>query len=73
MTVNDEKRHGLTNDDYVTFKEIEGTSALNQCEPKRVKVVDVYSFKISFDGLNTESKGFDQVCNYSIYLCVTSI
>lgn len=47
VTVHEEKRHELADGDFVTFKEIFGTTQLNSCEPKKVTVVDGYSFKVS--------------------------
>ena len=39
VTCSDETRHNLTDEDYVTFREVEGMVELNGCEPKRVKTL----------------------------------
>ncbi len=46
VTFVDKGRHGLETGDYVTFSEVEGMIELNVCEPRRVKVLDPYSFTI---------------------------
>ncbi|XP_033109531.1 ubiquitin-like modifier-activating enzyme 1 [Anneissia japonica] len=42
----DETRHGLESGDYVTFAEVQGMVELNQCEPRKIKVLGPYSFSI---------------------------
>ena len=39
VTCSDETRHNLTDEDYVTFREIEGMEELNGCDPKPVKTI----------------------------------
>jgi len=39
VTCLDETRHSFQDGDYVTFTEIQGMRELNQCEPKKVKVL----------------------------------
>ncbi|XP_071960518.1 ubiquitin-like modifier-activating enzyme 1 isoform X2 [Antedon mediterranea] len=42
----DETRHGLESGDYVTFAEVQGMVELNQCQPRKIKVLGPYSFSI---------------------------
>ncbi|KAI8989381.1 ubiquitin-activating emzyme E1 [Pilobolus umbonatus] len=46
VTCLDEVRHGLEDGDYVTFKEIQGMTELNDGAPRKVKVFGPYSFGI---------------------------
>ncbi|GES96720.1 ubiquitin-activating enzyme E1 [Rhizophagus clarus] len=46
VTCLDESRHGLEDGDYVTFTEIKGMEELNNCEPKKVKILGPYTFSI---------------------------
>ncbi|PVU87282.1 hypothetical protein BB559_006126 [Furculomyces boomerangus] len=46
VTCLDETRHGLEDDDYVTFSEIKGMDALNECEPRKIRVLGPYTFSI---------------------------
>ncbi|KAI7899270.1 ubiquitin-activating emzyme E1 [Cokeromyces recurvatus] len=46
VTCLDEVRHGLEDGDYVTFKEIQGMTELNDAAPRKVKVFGPYSFSI---------------------------
>ena len=46
VTCLDEVRHGLEDGDYVTFKEIQGMTELNDITPRPVKVLGPYSFSI---------------------------
>ena len=39
MTCSDEARHDLTDEDFVTFNEVEGMIELNGCEPRPVKIL----------------------------------
>jgi ubiquitin-activating enzyme E1 len=39
VTCLDESRHGLEDGEYVTFTEIKGMEELNNCEPRKVKVL----------------------------------
>ena len=45
VTVNDDKRHGFNDDDYVTFREVEGMTELND-QKFKIKVVSPFSFSI---------------------------
>jgi ubiquitin-activating enzyme E1 len=42
----DEVRHGLEDGDFVTFKEIQGMTELNDITPRKIKVFGPYSFSI---------------------------
>lgn len=46
VTCLDETRHGLEDGDYVTFSEVQGMTALNGCEPRKIKVLGPYTFSI---------------------------
>ncbi|CAG8556263.1 1888_t:CDS:10 [Funneliformis caledonium] len=46
VTCLDESRHGLEDGEYVTFTEIKGMEELNNCEPKKIKVLGPYTFSI---------------------------
>ncbi|CEG71464.1 Putative Podospora anserina S mat genomic DNA chromosome 3, supercontig 2 (Fragment) [Rhizopus microsporus] len=46
ITCLDEVRHGLEDGAYVTFKEIEGMEELNNCTPRKIKVLGPYTFSI---------------------------
>ncbi|RMX55708.1 hypothetical protein pdam_00019099 [Pocillopora damicornis] len=46
VTCLDEQRHGYESDDYVTFSEVQGMTELNQCEPRKIKVLGPYTFSI---------------------------
>lgn len=46
VTCLDDSRHGMEDGDYVTFSEIQGTTELNGCEPKKIKVLGPYTFSI---------------------------
>ncbi|PVG03605.1 putative UBA1-ubiquitin-protein ligase, E1-like enzyme [Serendipita vermifera] len=46
VTCLDETRHGLEDDDFVTFSEIQGMTELNGCEPMKVTVKGPYTFEI---------------------------
>ncbi|CAG8774130.1 16613_t:CDS:2, partial [Racocetra fulgida] len=39
VTCLDESRHGLEDGEYVTFTEIKGMEELNDCEPRKIKVL----------------------------------
>lgn len=39
-------RHGLEDGDFVTFSEVRGMTELNNCEPKEVHILGIYSFSI---------------------------
>lgn len=55
VTCLDEKRHGFEDGDYVTFTEVKGMKELNNCEPRKIKVlgkkhciwINCYNFVIS--------------------------
>ncbi|KAF0354769.1 ubiquitin-activating emzyme E1 [Gigaspora margarita] len=51
VTCLDESRHGLEDGEYVTFSEVKGMEELNDCEPRKVKVLGPYTFSIG-DTLN---------------------
>ncbi|GAB0086522.1 Ubiquitin-activating enzyme E1 [Sergentomyia squamirostris] len=38
--------HGLEDGDHVTFSEVQGMTELNQCEPRKISVLDPYVFSI---------------------------
>lgn len=46
VTTMDESRHGLEDGDFVTFHEVKGMTELNECEPRKVKVLGPYTFSI---------------------------
>lgn len=46
VTCLDDTRHGLEDGDHVTFTEILGMTELNNCEPKKIKVLGPYTFSI---------------------------
>ncbi|KAJ2307184.1 E1 ubiquitin-activating protein, partial [Coemansia sp. Cherry 401B] len=46
VTCLDETRHGLEDGQFVTFSEVQGMTELNECEPRKVKVLGPYSFSI---------------------------
>ena len=46
VTCLDDTRHGLEDGDFVTFSEVEGMVELNNCEPKKIKVLGPYTFSI---------------------------
>lgn len=46
VTCLDDTRHGLEDGDYVTFSEVQGMVELNNCEPKKIKVLGTYTFGI---------------------------
>ncbi|KAL8972607.1 MAG: hypothetical protein Q9183_000465 [Haloplaca sp. 2 TL-2023] len=54
----DETRHGLEDGDYVTFSEIQGMSALNDSEPRKITVKGPYTFSIGdVSGLGQYERG----------------
>lgn len=46
VTCLDDTRHGLEDGDCVTFTEVQGMVELNNCEPKKIKVLGPYTFSI---------------------------
>lgn len=46
VTCLDEARHGLEDGNYVTFSEVKGMVELNNCEPRKIKVLGPYTFSI---------------------------
>lgn len=46
VTCLDETRHGFEDGDYVTFHEIQGMTELNQCKPRKIKVLGPFTFNI---------------------------
>ena len=42
----DETRHGLEDDDFVTFTEVQGMEALNNAEPRKITVKGPFTFSI---------------------------
>ncbi|KAJ2725602.1 E1 ubiquitin-activating protein [Coemansia sp. D1744] len=60
----DETRHGLEDGQFVTFSEVQGMTELNDCEPRKVKVIGPYTFSIGDTrGLSAYTRGglFKQV------------
>ncbi|XP_067003227.2 ubiquitin-like modifier-activating enzyme 1 [Anabrus simplex] len=57
VTCLDDTRHGLEDGDYVTFSEVKGMTELNNCEPKKIRVLGPYTFSIG------------DTSEYSEYLC----
>jgi hypothetical protein len=43
VTCLDESRHGLEDGDFVTFKEVQGMTELNDCAPMPIKVTGAFS------------------------------
>jgi len=41
-----DRRHGFQDGDWVTFRELQGMTELNACEPKQIKTTGAYSFTI---------------------------
>jgi ubiquitin-activating enzyme E1 len=52
----DETRHGLEDGDFVTFREIQGMTELNDIEPRKIKVLGPYSFSIGDTSAFTDYK-----------------
>lgn len=46
VTILENARHNLSDDDFVTFSEVKGMTELNNCAPKKVRVVNNYKFNI---------------------------
>eukprot|EP00457_Paulinella_chromatophora_P001066 gb/GEZN01001068.1/.p1 GENE.gb/GEZN01001068.1/~~gb/GEZN01001068.1/.p1 ORF type:complete len:1020 (-),score=206.38 gb/GEZN01001068.1/:214-3273(-) len=46
VTVHEDQRHGLEDGDLVTFEEVEGMTELNGSQPRKVKVLNPFSFSI---------------------------
>lgn len=46
VTCIDETRHGLEDGDFVTFREVQGMTELNACEPRKITVKGPYTFTI---------------------------
>lgn len=46
VTCLDDTRHGLEDGDWVTFSEVQGMTELNNCEPKKIRVLGPYTFSI---------------------------
>ncbi|KAK2789179.1 hypothetical protein FQN53_002404 [Emmonsiellopsis sp. PD_33] len=58
VSASDEARHGLGEDDYVTFTEVKGMEALNNSEPRKVDIKGPYTFSIGdVSGLGTYKSG----------------
>ncbi|KAF2492176.1 ubiquitin-activating enzyme E1 [Lophium mytilinum] len=54
----DETRHGLEDGDHVTFTEVQGMDALNDCAPRKIEVKGPYTFSIGdVSGLGTYKRG----------------
>jgi len=47
--VHEDKRHTFSDESYVTFREVKGTTELNGHEPMKISVIDGYSFKVFVD------------------------
>ncbi|CAK4482313.1 unnamed protein product [Aphanomyces euteiches] len=50
VTVTDDARHQLETGDFVTFREIQGLEALNECDPVPITVTGPYTFTIDYVG-----------------------
>jgi ubiquitin-activating enzyme E1 len=48
VTCLDESRHGLEDDDCVTFNEVQGMTELNACQPRKIKVLGKASGTIGY-------------------------
>jgi ubiquitin-activating enzyme E1 len=48
VTCLDESRHGLEDGEFVTFTEIKGMKELNNCEPRKIKVLGKYTNAAKF-------------------------
>uniref|UniRef100_A0A1B6D3R9 E1 ubiquitin-activating enzyme n=1 Tax=Clastoptera arizonana TaxID=38151 RepID=A0A1B6D3R9_9HEMI len=46
VTCLDDTRHGLEDGDFVTFSEVQGMTELNNCDPKKIRVLGPYTFSI---------------------------
>ncbi|XP_071479116.1 ubiquitin-like modifier-activating enzyme 1 [Diadema antillarum] len=46
VTCLDESRHGFESGDYITFSEVQGMTELNNCAPRKIKVLGPYTFSI---------------------------
>uniref|UniRef100_A0A673LDZ3 E1 ubiquitin-activating enzyme n=1 Tax=Sinocyclocheilus rhinocerous TaxID=307959 RepID=A0A673LDZ3_9TELE len=46
VTCLDEARHGFESGDFVTFKEVQGMTELNGCDPIEIKTLGPYTFSI---------------------------
>lgn len=46
VTCLEESRHGFEDGDYVTFSEVRGMVELNNCKPRKIKVLGPYTFSI---------------------------
>eukprot|EP00741_Cyanophora_paradoxa_P000064 tig00000057_g61.t1 len=46
VTTLDESRHGFQDGDFVTFTEVQGMEELNNCPPRKIKVLGPYTFSI---------------------------
>ncbi|EEH42011.1 hypothetical protein PAAG_03932 [Paracoccidioides lutzii Pb01] len=58
VSASDETRHGLGEDDYVTFTEVKGMEKLNNAEPRKVDIKGPYTFSIGdVSGLGTYHSG----------------
>ena len=44
--IHDAKKHEFNDDEYVKFREVEGMAELNTSEPRKIKVLNRYSFSI---------------------------
>ena len=49
VRLHEDKRHTYHDESYVTFREVGGTTELNNSEPMKIEVVDGFSFKIKCD------------------------
>ncbi|CDW52513.1 ubiquitin activating enzyme E1 [Trichuris trichiura] len=54
VTTLESAKHGLEDGDYVVFSEVKGMVELNNCEPKKVRVIK--PFKFAVDGLSNFSE-----------------
>lgn len=49
VILHDDKRHTYSDESYVSFREVQGMTQLNGIEPKRIRVIDGFSFKVFMD------------------------
>jgi hypothetical protein len=52
VTVHEDKRLKIGDEDHVVFKEIQGMESLNGQEPIGIEIIDGFSFKLKTDTTN---------------------
>jgi len=58
VTCLDETRHGLEDGDHVTFVDVEGMTEINNCTPRKIKVLGPYTFSVGdTSGMTEYTKG----------------